>query len=423
MRLRAKHLVGFWMLPLFSVAALGAAGSDPRLLDAVKNRDEDALRALLKQKIDVNVAEGDGATALHWAVHRDDLDAATLLISAGARVNAANDYGVTPLSLACTNRNSAMVEKLLAAGATPTATLSTGETVLMTCARTGHPDTVKALLARGANVNAKETRQGQTALMWAAAHGYAEVVRALIEGGADVRARSNVSRVFVASGLKGELRGTSAGFDYDRGGFTPLLFAARQGSIETARLLLVAGAEVDDAAADGASPLVVASLSGHGKLGAFLLENGADPNAAGAGYTALHAAVLRGDLELVEALVARGANPNAQLTKGTPVPRLGPQWALPATLAGVTPYLLAAKFAAAEIMRVLRIGGADPKLTMKDGTTALMAAAGVGSPSRDRRMRILAVESLGGDDERRTLEAVKVAIEGGADANASNAAG
>ncbi len=135
-------------------------------------------------------AQGDGATALHWAAHRDDLAIADLLIRSGARANVANDLGATPLHLACTNRSAPMVERLLAAGANASAALLNGETVLMTCARAGDAGAVKALLAHGADVNAKEREHHQTALMWAVAERHPDVVRLLIEAGADIRARS-----------------------------------------------------------------------------------------------------------------------------------------------------------------------------------------------------------------------------------------
>ena len=135
-----------------------AAAADLRLIDAVKNRNIEAVRFLLSQRVDVNAPQGDGATALHWAVHFDDLSTTDLLVRAGAHVNAANDTGVTPLHLACTNRSAVMVDKLLTAGANPNAGLLNGETVLMTCARTGEPGAVKALLARGADVNARSRR-------------------------------------------------------------------------------------------------------------------------------------------------------------------------------------------------------------------------------------------------------------------------
>src|SRR5437867_10538893 len=155
---------------LLAMVSLGfGATNDLRLIQSVKNKDVTAVRALLKGRADVNATQGDGATALHWAVHYDDLATTDLLLRAGARVNVANDLGVTPLYLACTNRNASMVEKLLGAGANANARLLNGETVLMNCARTGNVASVKALVAAEADINAKESEHDQTALMWAAA--------------------------------------------------------------------------------------------------------------------------------------------------------------------------------------------------------------------------------------------------------------
>jgi ankyrin len=432
-------MVGWWMVPLLAVVGVAAA-SEPQLIEAVKRQDNVAVRALLA-RVDVNSRQPDGATALHWAVHRDDLEVADLLILSGANVNAANDLGVTPLFLACENRNAAMVERLLTAGANPNTAVSTGETVLMTAARTGSVDAVKALLARGADLNARETARGQTALMWAVAEGHPEVVRMLIESGADVHARSRVKQMTVSRGdpTKRQERSTAprhVGDRYaggigevDRGGSTALSFAARQGDLDAARLLLAADAHVNDTAPDGTSVLVVAAHSGHGALAAFLLNQGADPNADGAGYTALHAAVLRGDLDLVKALLAHGANPNVRLTQGTPVKRRGQDFVLPETLLGATPFLLAARFLEVGIMRVLAAGGADPALAMDDGTTALMAAAGIGwedlGYSVDRRSRSAPAGSYPPDpeEESRTLEAVMVAAAQGVDVNTADPAG
>jgi uncharacterized protein len=149
LRVDVKSRAGL-MAAVLSVATLASAAGDLRLIEAVRIGDQQAVRTLLRERVDVNATQGDGATALAWAVHRDDSAVAELLIKAGAKVNAANDYGVTPLSLACTNRNGMLVARLLDAGANPNAALSTGETPLMTCARTGSVDAVKALLARRA---------------------------------------------------------------------------------------------------------------------------------------------------------------------------------------------------------------------------------------------------------------------------------
>jgi ankyrin repeat protein len=422
MSVNFRSLIGSWILLLASTTSLVAAG-DLRLIEAIKNNNTAAVSALLKQHADVNAAQGDGATALHWAVHLDDLKTADLLIHAGAKVNAANDIGVTPLYLACTNRNAAMVRKLLDARANPNAKLLSGETVLMNCARAGDAEAVKALVAHGADLNAKEPSHNQTALMWAAAQRHPQVVKTLVENGADIRARSRIYNQIVTSEVTQRSGREELNYTVPRGGSTPLLFAARSGDADSARFLLEAGADVNDALPDGTSALVLAAHSGHGAVGALLLDKGADPNAAAVGYTALHAAVLRADLDLVKALLAHGANPNAQITKGTPVRRLSQDFELPKTLVGATPYLLAAKFLEVDMMRVLAAAGADPRLAMKDGTTPLMAAAGVGA-SRNADRRGLTVYDGGKvEDESRVVEAVTSALTLGADVNEVNQTG
>ena len=426
---------GWWVLATVGlvVAAGGgvrAQGDDLRLLEAVKGQDTEAVGDLLAQQADVNASQPDGATALHWAVYRDDLELAGRLVGAGANAGAENDYGVTPLSLACTNANAAMVEALLASGADATAAVSSGETVLMTCARTGSVAAVHALVAHGANVNAREASQNQTALMWAVARGHPEVVRALIEHGATIDARSRVSRHVISRRLQSDLkygeRGRGIGSDAeetDVGGFTPLLFAARHGDLESAGLLLDAGASVNDTAPDGASVLGVAALSGHGPLARFLLDEGANPNAASVGYTALHAAVLTGDLDTVRALLAHGARPDAQVTQATRVARNGQILMLNELLLGATPFALAAKFTEVEIMRALGAAGADARLPLKNGWTPLMLAAGASWRFGvwDRRDRVLS-HTLATQaelvDESGTLAAVRAAVELGADVNA-----
>ena len=312
---KGKYLQVCWTFFLMA-AGLTAANNDRRVVEAAKRGDKNELRTLLSQHADVNAPQADGATALAWAAHRDDLETADLLIRAGANPNAADDYGVTPLALACTNRNAAMAEKLLQAGANPNVALATGETPLMIAARTGSVDTVKSLLDHAADVNAKGTEQGQTALMWAVAERHAEVARTLIEHGADPNAHS-------------------------RGGFTALLFAARNGDMDSARVLLAGGANVNEgspkvskspsakagerngdgaaapektapacnfnldpncgglaeakAAPAGMTPLLEAAANGHEELAIFFLEKGADPNAADSnGFTGLHFALLKG---------------------------------------------------------------------------------------------------------------------------------
>jgi ankyrin repeat protein len=379
------------------------------------------------------VAQGDGATALHWASYHDDLEAAARLIRSGANVNAANDLGATPLWAACQNGSAAMVRKLLEAGANPNAALLSGETPLMTAARSGQPEVVRLLLAKNAIVNARATRS-QTALMWAVAQQHHEVVKLLLAHGADVKARTDTWNQLWQTGPDQDIHP-----DYHvwirQGGFTPLLFAAREGDLESARLLVAAGADVNDETAQGISATVLAAHSGNGDLVEFLLEKGADPNAAEGGYTALHAAILRGNRKAVAALLARRADPNAKLRVATPVRRSSQDFYFHPAYVGATPFWLAARFCQPDVMRLLAKHGADPRCVHQVSywgerlassqyqrrtpgpTTALMAALGMGGPNGGFRAPDPA------DREALTLEAVKLAVDLGVDVNAVNAEG
>ena len=437
---RLRRLLLVTGLLLATGSGLSAQSGDLRqsvdlsLIEAVKHQQTAAVGALLAE-IDVNARQPDGATALHWAVYRDDLATARLLIGAGADAGVANELGVTPLALACENTNAAMVETLLAAGADATAAVGAGETVLMSCARTGSVVAVRALLGAGADVNRREPTEEQTALMWAVAQRHPAVVEVLLESGADVHARSRVRRKVISRRLQSELKygelGRSYGTDAEEtriGGFTPLLFAARQGDIDSARLLLAKDANVNDTAPDGTSALVVATHSGHGTLATFLLDRGANPNAAEAGYTALHAAALTGDLDLVAALLAHEARPDAQVTLATRVTRNGQVLMLGEHLLGATPFALAAKFTDVGIMRALADAGADVRLPLKNGWTPLMLAASASWRYAvwDRRDRALAKAPAFQAqmyDEAGTLAAVRFAVESGADVNAVDAVG
>jgi ankyrin repeat protein len=410
MRIEARVLAGLLMagfvggafLIAFLVPAPKPASSvgNLTLADAAEKQDKDAVRSLLRQRVDVNAHQADGATALHWAAHWDDLDSANLLIRARADVNAKNDYGATPLWLACTNGNAAMVEKLLAAGADPTTPGTSGATPLMQCARTGNADAVKSLLQRKADVNAKENEQGQTALMWAVSQKHPTVTQTLISSGADIHAHS-------------------------KGGFTPLLFAARVGDVESAGILLAAGADVNEVGPEGMTPLLLASAGGQEAMGIFLLEKGADPNVKDEnGATALHYAVLKGitslngvryanyvahlfrpsEEGLVKALLAHKADPNVQLVKA---PRLG--GGSPPTAIGATPFMLAAATPDVKVMRLLVEAGADPKITTKGKITPLMAAAGLARG-----------QDFTDEDKAIASEAVRFAAELGGDVNAAN---
>jgi ankyrin repeat protein len=289
---------------------------------------------------------------------------------------------------------------------------------------------MSALIARGADVNATEPSHGQTALMWAVSRQRDAIVQKLIAAGADVHARSRVRRRTVQLATRyGDQNSVRGVTEIDLGGFTPLLFAARAGNVESAAHLLAAGADLNVVAPNGASALVVAAHSGNGPVAAYLVERGADVNLAEAGYTALHAAILLGDLPLVRALVARGADPNASLAKGTPSRYYSKDYAFNENLVGATPIWLAARFGEPEMMRALAAGGADPHRTMKDGTTVLMSAIlptrGVGTfRAGDRRERYQGPADVAakgeGEDEEITVRTVTAALEIGADANAVN---
>jgi ankyrin repeat protein len=374
--------------------------------------------------------EVSGTTLLHRAVERDDADAVTQLVRAGADVKAINRYGVAPMSLACARGNADIIELLLAAGADPNTALPEGETCLMSAAGTGNLRAVKALLVRGADVNAKEGWKGQTALMWAAAEGHAAVVDTLIEMGADVRARS-------------------------KGGFTPLLFGVRHGSVGAVRRLLAAKADANDVAraeavssnstakpsTETTSALALAVINAHFEVAEVLLEAGANPNVADARGSVLHAlAWMRrpgvsggnqvpppptgnlSSLELARALLKHGADPNVRLAwKEIPFDRDDGETKSPPNIAagrdfislvGATPFYLAAKNGDVELMRVLVDNGADPLLPTVQHVTPLMAAAGLGTWTGETP------GPLNGTAEAERLEAVKLAHRLGNDINA-----
>ena len=420
-------------LVLLTVVALtcvsGQAGlrADDRsdLISAVRHGDRDGLAALLKKGVDVNATEADGATALMWASDRDDEESAALLIQAGANVNIANELGATALWAASMNGSAAMVRTLLQAGANPNLALLAGETPVMVASRSGSADVVEQLLAKGANVNARGPR-GQTALMWAVAQRHPEVVKVLLAHGADVHARSDEWGYVQAVPPHGRL-------EYNRsiphGRDTALMFAARVGDRESAKLLVAAGANVNDADAWGVSALVLAAHSGFGDLVEFLLERGADANSAAAGFTALHEAIMRRDEKTVTALLAHGADPNAPLRTWTPTRRSSTDFNFPPQFIGASPYWLAARFTQPSVMRALVKSGADPQFVQHadfypDGPpehrvetiTPLMAATGMGggrgwvAPDRSQREALM-------------LETVKLVMEVDMDVNVAAADG
>ena len=402
---------------LLGTVTFAHALAEPDLIAAVRAGDHAEARALIAADADPDAPQGDGATALHWAAHRGDVEAARLLMEAGADVNAANRLGATPLWLAAKNGDVPIVEMLLEAGANPNVTLRMGETPLMSAARSGNLRVVEMLLDRGAAVDAVEYERHQTALMWAAAQQHADVVRLLAARGANVHARS---RVWDQLENTAGNTNTSGNFRKNHGGSTALLFAARNGDVETARALVEAGADVNDIAAAGTSALVIAAHSGHGPLGIYLLEQGADPNAAAAGYTALHAATLRSQPELAAALLERGAEVDAIVERGTPGRRFSADFSIRHQAVGANTFWLAARYGELEILRMLAERGADPHVSPTSRWSALKAAMGVPQISQeDRRNRVDAPDDHMDliDQERLTLDLARVILDLGVDVN------
>lgn len=415
-RIRTALAVGALLVSAGS--ALAAAAQSP-LQQAARRGDIQAVRSLIKQGSDVNAVEADGSTALHHAANRGDAAVVEALLAGGAKATVATRYGVTPLALAAASGNVQVIEALIKAGADANGVGPGGETALMTASRMGSGPAIKALLTAGAKVDARDPRRGQTALMWASAAGNVDGMKALIEGGADVKARSD--EVDFKRTVRGN--GGNPGLDTNQSGiqFSPLSFAVRGGSVDAVNLLLDAGADVNEKLPDGLNMVILAIINAHWELAARLIDRGADPNAAEAGWTALHQVARSRSLtvghvphptqtgqmssiDLAKKLIAKGANVNARITKDgmktdgyrTQLNRIG-----------ATAYLLAAKGVDHELMRLLLANGADPLLTNDHGMRPLMVAAGV------------ALHATGEDTgtHEDALEAVKVAYEVDKDVN------
>jgi len=417
-----------------SVAGVISASSP--IADAAMQRQAETVRSLVQQRVDVNVPQADGTTALHWAAHWDDVGTAELLIRAGANVMAANRDQATPLFLASINGSKSLIELLIKSGADPNAPiLRHGETALMMAARTGKTDAVQVLLAHGAAVNAKEDLHGTTALMWAAEQGHASIIQLLLANGADVNAQAAVlpirkrGRGFATDAA---LAAATAGGNSQarslplKGALTALLYAVRQGAMDCVQVLVQAGANVNGASVDGSSPLLVAVQNGYYDIALFLLDHGAKPNAANAkGWTPLYLAVKNrnqeitaipgpntdGVLELIKTLLDRGTDPNIRIKADTEVHQvMNSLWLKEA---GATPLLRAAMCGDLTVVRLLLAHGADPSITTFDKTTALMLAAGVGWSDGMLREH----------SEAETLQVLNLLLELGADVNAANTHG
>jgi ankyrin repeat protein len=417
--------VSIILLAAFAIAA----GNDPPVVEAAKNGNRVALRTLIQQRADLNAPGADGMTALHWATEASDVETVQLLLRAGANAKAASRYGITPLSLAATNGDTPMLDILLKAGADPNAALPEGETILMTASRTGNPDSIRLLLSHGASPNAKENSLGETALMWAAAENHADAVRALIHGGADPNLRSTVLTLapfkWVTSGM--------VSTTLPRGGWTALMYAARQNAAGAARALAESGADLNLTDPDGTTALTFAIINAHFDLAAMLLDKGADPNVADeTGMASLYAAVdmhtlgsmisrpapkLVDELDsprLAKLLLAHGADPNARLKK----PVLGRHHdGGDASLGeGTTPLIRAVKTNDIPVIKMLLEAGASPFLTLKDYTTPVMIAAAGGA-------RAGAYAAAFSVTEDGAINVIKLLMDRGADLNAFNTNG
>jgi ankyrin repeat protein len=409
---------------------VAAAAPKSDVADAAMRGDKGAIQTLVQQKADVNAQQIDGTSALHWAVQANDLQLTDLLLRNGAKASAANKAGATPLLLATQNGNAAMIERLLAGGADPNAPMTkTGDTALMMAARTGKTDAVKALLDHGAKINAAETWGGTTALMWAVSERHPDVAKMLIERGADVNAKS----YFVPSASGRGFEGTTPIApkpnqeieEFAAGMLTPLMFAARENDLESAKLLAKAGADLNARGGDGKDALSLAFFDGSYDVADFLIDSHANVNQKDAQrFTPLFWAVDRRNMEtapnfpwmvtrdpfpLIRKLLDAGADPNAAINS---TPRARMREGSP-RLVYATAIMRAAFSGDIELVKLLLDHGADPQIISSDRETTLMAACGTGFINGYHRARPPA--------ER--LAVVKLLVEKGADVNAADGYG
>ena len=401
-----------------------AFAATSEVADAAMRRDRDGVRAALTRKADVNAAQVDGTTALHWAVEHDDLEMTDLLLRAGARVAARTREGVTPIRLAAINGSGRMLDRLLKAGADPNSPLTpAGDTALMMAARTGNTEAVRVLVEGGANVNAKETWGGTTPLMWAVSEGHLDAARLLMAAGADVSARSHYVAAANGRGFEGRTpvanRTETTSEEFASGWLTPLMLAAREGHIEVAGMLVAGGADVNAVAGDGKTALALAIFNGNYDLASLLVDSKTDVNRPDAQrFTPLFYAVDRRNMEtapnfpwmvtqdplpLIRKLLDAGANPNA-LVNNTPRARMreGSPRIVFATA------LMRAAFAGdVDLVKLLLAHGADASVISKDGETMVSAAAGLAFVHGYHR----------GKSPKERLETVKLFVTLGNDVN------
>jgi len=409
---------------LMILGATAAHAATAEVADAAMRGDRQGVRAALTRKADVNAAQVDGTTALHWAVDRDDLELADLLIRAGARVDVRTREGVMPLQLAAVNGSAQMLDRLLKAGADPNAALTAAsDTAVMMAARTGKAEAIRVLVEGGANVNARESWGGTTALMWSVSEGHTAAAKALIAAGADVNARSNYVAAANGRGFEGRTpvsnRADPKTEEFASGWLTPVTLAAREGDVELTQILLDAGADVNTVAGDGKTALAIAAFNGNYDVASLLVDRKADVNKADAQrFTPLFWAVDRRNMEtapnfpwmvtadpmpLIRKLLDAGANPNA-IVNNTPRARM--REGSPRIVFSTA--LMRAAFAAdLDLVKLLLERGADPKILSRDNESMLSAAAGLAFVHGYHR----------GKSPEERLEVVKLFVKLGNDVN------
>lgn len=407
-----------------ATAALG--GTTDSLVAAVEAGERDRAFALLGAGTDPNERAADGATALMWAAYLGDAELARALVDAGADVEARNEFSTFALAEAAITGSAPVIRVLLEAGANPNAENAEGETPLMAAARAGNVEAAKLLLEAGANVNARERWGGQTALMWAAAQRQPQMVKLLIEQGADVDARGAIRR------WERKVIREPRPKDMNQGGFTPLLYAAREGCIECARHLIEGGADIDLADPHRMTPLNLALFNLHFDLAAYLIEAGADVNKwdlygrtplymaadthtlpvmGNGAMVVLPSADERTALDIARLLLERGADPNIQLKRRPPYRNVPQDRGGDSILSqGATPLLRAARAGDAPLVALLLEHGALVDLPSNQGVTPLMAAAGVEYGQRVTRGRNRTDEGV--------LDTMRLLLDAGADIHA-----
>jgi ankyrin repeat protein len=416
--------------------AVGSSALAVELIDAARRNDAAAVSGELQRGADANSRAADGTTALHWAVYNDDADLVARLIEAGADVNAVNKFGSTPLSEAAVVGNAAVVEQLVEAGAEVDALGKDGQTALMILARGGNVAAARVLLEHGADVNIKEAWREQTALIWAAAQKQPQMIRLLLEHGADPNARSKPNDW--QRQISAERRRQYRPF----GGLTALMYAGREGCVECARALIEGGADPDLSGYRNVTPLIMALENFHFDFAAYMIEAGAsmdvwdwwgrtplymavDMNTlTAAGRSDLPSTDETTGLQLIEQILAAGANPNVQIKIQPPYRESSDRGCDSMLNTGTTPLLRAAKTFDAAAMRLLLAHGARHDLPNRDGVTPLMAAAGYGSVECDIRGYGPGIPHyLTSDVEEKSIEALQVLLDAGADVHALTTAG